>query len=221
MTKHHFALKEVFSFGYNKFIQHAWFVFLTFIIMSSVIGSSIYNPGLNLIVSLMAALSIVSISLMIVRNHSFSFNDLFTPLLSYRRVLRFFALVSFYIIPVLLVGLTSAILVFGAERGSASVTIFGLIFASLFFVINVFIAVRFKFFPYVVVDHEHSSVRDLLRMSYKLTENNFWLVFRFILAAVVFNMLGCLAFGVGLVITVPTTVLASAHLYDKFKSHQV
>lgn len=206
-------------FGWAKTMQHAWFTFLTIIIISIIISATVFNPILNGIVSLMAGLSITSISLMIVRNHAFSFGDLFYPLLSPRRVLRFFALFSFYVLPALLVGLTMAILVVGAASGSASVTIFGLVLTLMFLIPSLYVAVRFKFFAYIVTEHEHSSVRDLLMMTYKLTEGHFWQLFCFLLLAALFNLLGLLLFGVGLAVTIPTTVFASAHLYDRLKSH--
>lgn len=219
MSKHHFTFKEVFMFGWAKTLQHAWFTFLTFIIISIIISATVLNPLLNAVTALMVALSLVSISLMIVRNHAFTFADLFYPLLSPRRVLRFFALFSLFILPSLFVGLTTAIVVVGAASGSASVTIFGLILTLALFVPSLFITVRFKFFPYIVTEHEHSSVKDLIMMSYKLTEGYFWKIFGFLLLAACANIIGALFFGVGLLLTVPTTIFASAHLYDRLKSH--
>ena len=199
--------------------RSAWFAFLTFIITSIIISATVLNPILNAVTVLMVVLSVASISLMIVRNHVFSFSDLFYPLLSPRRVLRFFALFSFYVLPMLLVALTTAILVMGSASGSASVTIFGLILTLIFFVPSIFVTVRFKFFPYIVAEHEHSSVKDLVMMSYKLTEGHFWQILGFLLIASFCNLIGALLFGVGLLVTVPTTVFASAHLYDRLKSH--
>ncbi len=219
MTKHHFTLKEVFTFGWNKTMQHAWFIFLTFIISSVVLCATALNPIINTVTGLMVVISLASISLMIARNHSFTFSDLFTPLLSPRRVLRFFALFSFYILPTLLAILTFTILIVGAASGSAPVATFGLLLTIAFFVPSVYVAVRFKFFPFVVIEHEHSNVKDLVMMSYKLTENNFWPLFGFILAAAAINLLGLLAFVIGLLVTVPTTFFAAAHLYDKLKNH--
>lgn len=219
MSKHHFTFKEVFMFGWAKTVQHAWFAFLTFIIISIIISATVFNPILNLVTSLMVALSLVSISLMIVRNHVFTFADLFYPLLSPRRVLKFFAVFSLYILPVLFVSLATAVFVMGAASGSASVTIFGLILTLVLFVPSLFVTVRLKFFPYIVTEHEHSSIKDLIMMSFKLTEGHFWKIFGFLLLAAFGNMIGLLFFGVGLLVTVPTTIFASAHLYDRLKSH--
>ncbi len=219
MSKHHFTFKEVFVFGWSKTRQHAWFIFLTFIIASIIISSTVLNPLINIIVTLMAVLSLASISLMIARNHAFSFADLFYPLLSPRRVLKFFALISLYILPMLIVALTGAILVVGAASGSASVTLFGLIMTLLFFVPSLYVAVRFKFFPFIVVEHEHSTIKDLVLMTYKLTDANFWPVLGFMLLACGLNMVGFIFLGVGLLVTIPITFFAAAHLYDRLKSH--
>lgn len=221
MSKYHFTFKELFMFGWTKTTQHAWFIFLTFIIISIIASATVFNPFLSTLVVGMAALSLTSISLMIARNHTFSFSDLLYPLLSPRRVIKFFTLSLFYVLPVLLLTLTTIILVIGSARGSVSVTVFGLIFSLIFFAISLYVTVRFNFFPYVAVEHEHSPVKDLINMSYKLTENNFGPVFGFLFLAVCLNLVGLLFFGLGLLITVPVTVFASAHLYDKLKSHTV
>jgi uncharacterized membrane protein len=219
MTKHHFTFQEVFMFGWNKTKQHAWFIFLTFIIISTIISAAGRTPFLNLIVSLMAGLSLASISLMIVRNRSFSFADIFNPLLSYKRVLKFFALAAFFALPMILVGFTGAILVLGAANGSASVATFGIILTIILLVPSIFFAVRFKFFPFVVIEHENASVTDLVLMSYRLTENNFWSLLGYILIAIGFNMVGAMLIGFGLIFTIPVTILATAYLYDRFKNH--
>jgi hypothetical protein len=198
MSKHHFTFKEVFMFGWNKTKQHAWFLFLTFIISSIIISSTVLNPLLNAVVALMACLSLASISLMIVRNHAFSFADLFYPLLSPRRVLKFFALASLYVLPMLIVMLTGAILVVGAASGSASVTLFGLIMTAVFFVPSLYVAVRFKFFPFIVVEHEYSTVKDLVLMTYKLSGGYFWEILGFIALACILNCIGFLLLGIGL-----------------------
>ena len=220
MTKHHFSLQEVFMFGWNKTKQHAWFVVLAAIIISIIINAVYFAPLLNLIVTLMVTLSVASLSLQIVRNHSFTFSDLFTPLLSPLRVLKFFALLGFYIIPVMLVALAMALLFFGVQGGSASMTVFGLVMTTLLLIPSIYITIRFNFFPFVVVEHEHATVPELIRISYKLTEKNFWSLFLFLLCAAVLNMLGMLALGVGLLVTMPVTLLATAYLYDRFKNHE-
>lgn len=236
MSKHYFKFKEVFMFGWSKTCQHAWFIFLTFLIIGIITCATATNLSLvilmaspvtgffalsfGVVLALMIALSVCSISLMIARNHHFTFTDLVNPLLSQRRVLKFFALIGFYVLPMLLLAFSTAVLVVGAKQGSSSVAIFGMILALICFVPTVFVAVRFKFFPFVVVEHEHSTVKDLIQMSYKLTENNFWSIFGFLCLAALLNIFGFMLFHVGLLVTIPTTFFAMAHLYDKLKNNE-
>jgi uncharacterized membrane protein len=153
-------------------------------------------PLFDAIVSLMVGISITSISLLIARDHSFTFTDLVSPLLSAKKVLNMFVLTAIYGVAVLL----------------------GTI---LLIVPGVYIAVRFKFFPYIVIENENASIKDLIRMTYKLSTGHFWPLFFFLAIAAVLNVLGSLLFVIGLVVTVPVTVFASAYMYSRLKEHTI
>jgi uncharacterized membrane protein len=58
-------------------------------------------------------------------------------------------------------------------------------------------------------------------MSYKLTSRHFLPIFLFIIAACILNIIGILFFFVGVFLTFPVTVFASAHMYNKLKDHQI
>lgn len=196
MTKQHFSFKEVFMFGWAKTKQHAWFVFLTFIIAFIITSAVKFVPVLDAVVSMMVGLSLVSISILIARGHDFSFSDLYRPLLSASRVIKFFVLTLIYAIAVTI--------------GTILLVIPG-----------IYIAVRFKFFPYVVLENEHATITDLIKMSYKLTHNHFWVVLAFLIAVTILNILGAMLFVVGLVVTIPVSLFASAHMYNKLKEHAI
>lgn len=208
MTRHHFSFKEAFVFGWNKTKQHYWFCILTFILITLIINSIGHVPILRTIVSLMSALSIVSLSLLIVRDQHFTFENLFTPLLSPVRVAKFFAISVLYAIPVIL---TAIFLYFVPAK----------LIGILIVVPSIFIAVRFKFFPYVVIENENASLRTLLEMSYKLTKGHFWMVFVFLLLIGLLNLLGAAFLIVGLVVTVPVSIFATAYVYNKLKEHAI
>lgn len=206
MTRHHFSLKESFTFGWLKTKQHYWFIALTFILYALILSSASRIPLLNTVTALMVGLSVVSITLHIVRNHSFTFADLFVPLLSPKRVLKFLALSVLYIIPVAF--LTVVLFAPGLARWGA-----------LFVVVpSVYLMIRFKFFPYVVLEHEDASIKELILMSLKLTKGHFWAIFLFLFSVALFNTIGALTV-VGLLVTIPVSIFASAHVYDKLKEH--
>lgn len=196
MTKHNFSFQEVFTFGLAKTRQHAWFIFLTLIIISIIINSVRFVPFLETFVSLMVGLSLVSISLLISRDQHFTFQDLYKPLLSQKRVLKFIVLAILYVISVLVGTL-------------------------LLVVPGIYIAIRFKFFPFVVLENENASLHDLIKMSYKVTENHFWQIFFFLLLIGLVNILGLLLLVVGLLVTIPVSLFALAHVYNKLKEHSM
>lgn len=196
MTKQHFSFQEVFKFGWSKTKQHAWFIALTFIIIGIIMSAVKFVPLLNTVVALMVGLSVISISLLISRDQSFTFGDLFTPVLSPVRVLKFAGATILYVI---------------------AVTI-GTI---LLIIPGVYIATRFTFFPYIILENENATVDSLIKMSYKLTHNHFWPVFFFIVLAALLNFAGALLLGVGLLVTIPVTIFASAYMYNRLKAHTV
>lgn len=196
MTKQHFSFEEVFKFGWTKTKQHAWFITLTFIIAGIIMSAVKFSPVLDTVVGLMVGLSLISISMLISRDSTFTFSDLYAPLLSPKRVLKFVALTILY---------AAAVVV-----GTVCLIIPG-----------VYIATRFKFFPYMVIEHENATIKDLIKMSYKLTQNHFWIVLGFLILATILNIIGALLFLIGLLVTVPVTLFASAHMYNKLKEHTV
>jgi len=233
MTKHHFSFKEVFMFGWEKTQQHAWFITLTIIIIGIILNAVSQTYFLGLVVSMMIALSLVSLSLQIVRNHSFTFTDLVNPVLSHKRVLKFFALIAFYLLPALMLTFASAIVIAGAAYGNQSVTSFGALLTFILTVASFYVAVRFMFFPQTLVENDHMSVSDIILKSYKLTENNFWRLFCYLLLVLLLNMIGlvfyvimpsdfsmfiiCAAF----LVTAPVTLFATTYLYERFKNHSL
>ena len=80
---------------------------------------------------------------------------------------------------------------------------------------GVFVAVRLSMVRFEVIDG--AGIRESLNKSWALTEGHFWRLFLFMLALIVLNVLGALAFMVGLLISIPVTMLAYAHVYQKLK----
>ena len=86
---------------------------------------------------------------------------------------------------------------------------FGLMFL---IVPGIVIAIRFWFFGYMVVDEERGPIEAIQR-SITITEGVGVDLFLFGLLLIGINFLGLLAFGLGLFVTVPVTILATAYVY--------
>ncbi len=76
---------------------------------------------------------------------------------------------------------------------------------------------QFSFSMFLSADRQLDPIACLHESS-RLTRGVRWHLFGFWLAAVGVNLLGCLALGVGLLFTVPTTFLAGAQIYRRLQA---
>jgi uncharacterized membrane protein len=81
-------------------------------------------------------------------------------------------------------------------------------------------AVRFSFSPIILIDTKVSPVKAM-KESYAITKGKFWKLLGFWLVIIVFNIIGMIIVGVGLLFTVPISMFASIHVYRKLSSAQV
>jgi len=77
---------------------------------------------------------------------------------------------------------------------------------------GIFWAVRFSFASIIVVDTKMGPVASM-KESWAITKGQFWKILWFWIVIGLFNLLGLMLFGVGLIATVPISVLASIYVY--------
>ena len=225
MTKQHLNFDEIFSFAWSKTKQHAWFIACSFIIYAVILSAVRMVPVLDAIVSMLIALSMLSMSLIIVRNESFTFSDLVNKLRSPKLVINFVALtvlycaaVSVLVIPfVITASLAAGAFMAGVAFNSKLIAV--LVVTAAMLIPGVLLAVRFKFYPYVLLENEHMSVVQVIKQTYKLTCCATWQILKLLIALTLLNLLGVIAFGVGLILTVPISVFAFAHAFRKLEGH--
>lgn len=76
---------------------------------------------------------------------------------------------------------------------------------------------RYIFISFVAIDHPNINGWKLLKESAKITKGNMWRLFGFLLMVTLINIIGLLLFIVGLLVTVPVTMIATAYVYDHLK----
>lgn len=82
---------------------------------------------------------------------------------------------------------------------------------------GVYIAIKYAFFGFVMVDKK-TGVMDSLKVSAKLTNGVKWELFGFGIVMCIFNILGALTLMIGLFITIPISLMASVYVYRKLES---
>jgi len=75
-------------------------------------------------------------------------------------------------------------------------------------------AIKFQFFGYFIVD-KNSKIIECLQKSSHITNGAKWSLFLFSLVMVLLNILGFFCLFIGLLVTIPITLIAYAYVYRK------
>ena len=206
--KSKFSINEAFRFGWATFKKYFWFllaILLVLFIVSSISGYANRGaeraPALAGLINLAAAaigiiiqMGIIKISLKFVDKEKPTFDDLFSQYKLFWRYL-------------------------GATLLYALVILGGLI---LLVVPGIIWALKFQYSRYLIID-KNMSIMESLKKSGEITEGAKWDLFLFWLLIIGVSIVGALAFGVGLIVAVPVTMLAQAFVYRELfkRAHQV
>jgi len=88
----------------------------------------------------------------------------------------------------------------------------------LFFIIpGIYFGIRLHFYKYFVVDQGMGPI-EALQASWALTDGEFFNLFGLVVLLFLANILGVLCFGVGLFVSLPTTMVAHAAVFKKLQA---
>ena len=82
---------------------------------------------------------------------------------------------------------------------------------------GIIVAIQFGFFGYLIIDKQ-MGVMDSLKMSSKVTNGAKWKLFGLAILSILINIAGAVCLLVGLLVTIPTTMLAWAYAYRKLSA---
>jgi len=198
-TKPHFSKKEAISYGFELAKNNLFFFVTLFIIvilvtavMSGLRFATIRVPSaaflmwlVQTVIGLVIAIGLIHIALKFLDNKKPEYKDLFY----YKPIVNYF-----------LASILTGLIVLG-----------GFI---LLIIPGIFFAFRLKFAVYLVIDKNLSPV-DAVKKSWRITKGNVWNLFFFGILLALINILGFFCLVVGLFITVPLSMLATAFVYRK------
>jgi len=97
------------------------------------------------------------------------------------------------------------------------VVLIGLI---LLIVPGMYLAIKYQFVPYLIVD-KNMDVIEAFKKSGKMTDGSKWNLFLLIILLVIIVLLGFLAFIVGIFVALPIAMVAVAYVYRELSSNEV
>jgi uncharacterized membrane protein len=200
MNKHSFSIKEAVSFGWDKMKKHFWFLLIFLLVLATVesIINEIWRNGgpLNMVsnVGLIAGFLLSAfINLIVTKVVLDITNDKVPSIERAKEILHRYLDYVF-----------------------ASFLTFLIIFAGFLLLIvpGVVWSIKYSMVPYLIVDKKLSPF-DALKESARMTEGKRWQLFLFGLLLLLINIAGAVAFGIGVLATIPTAMIAYTYAYKK------
>lgn len=81
---------------------------------------------------------------------------------------------------------------------------------------GIWLAIRLQFFRYLIVDRGMNPFQALAE-SWRMTKGKVWKLLGWIAVLVILNILGAITLGVGLIITIPVSMVAMTEVYRKLE----
>jgi len=198
--QHSFSIKAALTFGWVQFKKNFWF--LVFFTLASLVAQVVFGAEkgspiwiavtqiIAMVVSTFSMMTFTRIGLKALKGEGFTWGQAFD--------------INWNVFGVFI--LASVI--------SSVVSAIGFV---LLIIPGIIVAVRLSFFGFAIIEENLHAI-DALKRSWALTKGHFWEVFLLGLVLCVMNALGVIAFGVGILVTIPVTLVATAYVYDRLKS---
>jgi len=189
MTEPRFSMGEAVRFGWHTVTGNlgTFATAIIIIVVMNVFPVFFDSPVVAIvswIFTMIVTLGIMRISLRFVDGETGELADLFATL----------PLVAGYLIASIFAGIAAGI-------------------AVIFLIIpGIYVGIRLQFYAWVIVDRGTGPFQAL-EQSWAITRGSVWRLFLFALLLGVVNLLGLLALGIGLLVTMPMALVALAHVY--------
>ncbi len=194
---HAFTTREALTHGWEQFKANVWFI-LALMLAAYVLSYLAEDSLLNMIVGLVTGFLMASSFLRISRGAHVDFTNLLADM-------RLGLFVNYVALTI-------------------TVTIFIFIGIALLIVPGVIIALMLSLATFILLDTHKNTVWNSgafwqsMKESRRLTDGHKWQLLSFFIIALVLNVIGALAFGLGLLVTIPVTGMAVVFIYDRLKT---
>lgn len=214
-----FNIKKIFDSAWDKTKEHLVFLVSLLLCAFIIMIIAIFIPVINIIVPLFIGIAMIKISLLIVSGTKPTKSHIIDSLKKYKVAWKFFlATLAYMLLPFITVILyyTTVLLVISNVPVLLSVMAIPLFFLTIFLIpTSFYFIIRLQFYKFLVVENENMGVLEAFKQSMAITRGNFWKIVAFMIILVAINVLGKLALGIGLLITVPISLLANTILYKE------
>lgn len=174
--------------GWRHTKEHFWFLFLTLVVVFVVTSAASNFPPFALIVGVFTSISIITLSLEITAGVKPIISDLWKKYHHWRLFVNYL-LASFLMAVIVGIGLL------------------------LLVIPGIYLAIRLQFYKFLIVDKEDIGPWMAIKESWRMTDGHSWKLFLFMLLIILINLVGAVLLGIGLLVSIPVSLIAYAVLY--------
>lgn len=221
-TKHNFDIEKILNSAWDKTKEH--FLFLVILLLGSAMITKIAMiiPIIGFVVAIFISMAIIKVSLIIISGKKPTVENIKTSLMNYNLAWKLIIGTLIYIavpfLTIISLIITTFITLNPTNFSDLAVPFF--ILTLILAAISAYIIVVFQFYKFTIVDDENAKIIDSFKKSMNMVNGNFWSIVVFMVILVIMNALGKYALGIGLIITIPISLLASTILYKELSSGQ-
>lgn len=228
--EHHLSIEESIRFGWAKTRAHSALIFQALLtlfgvqiaeqivqrVLAGTIEGALATAALFML-SVVLGIGFTLITLRIAEGKQVTYTDLLPPMGIWLPYLGANILAAIVTVVPLIIAILGCLVAF-AVLPATSVMVVVSVIAATGFVAAMYFALRYALVRFAVLDD--ADMVKSLRTSARLTEGRKWWLVGFSVTVGLLNILGAALFLVGLLITIPVTLFAFAHVYVKLHTHQ-
>lgn len=222
---HSFSISEALEKGWHLMRMHSGLIFQMMLslfalqVVSTIVSRTLQGTLIGFLASfalgvlgIFMGVGMTLIALRLARGHAAHYQDLFP---NWFVVLRFMCaniLAGLVVLVPLLIG---GLIIWGAWIANVPLLMVALCIATA--IVCVYVVIRYSFVRFAVLDG--AGIVESLSRSAVLTRGHIWHLILFLLVLILINIIGAVLLLVGLLVSVPVSLLAYAHVYVKLDVH--
>jgi hypothetical protein len=228
--ENHLSIEESIRFGWAKTRQHSTIIFQIMMtlfaveivrqIVQRVLGSTFEGGAamaLLFVLNTVLGVGFTLITLRIAEGKPVEYRNLIPPMNVWLPYIGATVLAGIVTVLPLVAALVIGLAAFALFPYELAVIVIAVV-AAVGSVIAVYFALRYALVRFAILD-DHDMVKSL-RTSARLTDGRKWWLVGFFIVVCLLNILGAVLLLVGLLVSIPVTMLAFAHVYVKLHTHQ-
>ena len=209
-----FTYGELLHESFNLTKKHFWFLLGLFAINIVVSGVTDTIPVVGQIISLLLSIATLYSVLRIASGNKPSYRDMLSPIED-RQILWHYLLAMLAMF--VLYGLGASFIymkyAFSSMIGNS---IIPALVAAAAAMGTVYFSVRLGFFGYFILEDRNAGPVEAFKKSWDMTDNHMWKLIGFLGIALLLNIIGVTLLMLGLLFTIPMTMIATALIYKRW-----